>query len=330
MKRLVTGLLVGSVLVAGAGAASVGYVATTYPNVPPPSATSVPMTKARIERGKYLFENVAACATCHSTRDWSQYAGPIVAGSEGRGGAPFTPEMIPGLPGRFYAPNITPAALGTWTDGEVLRAITTGVNPRGDSLFPLMPYPHFGQLDRDDVEAIVAHMRTMPAVESEVPRRSLRFPMQLVVRTLPQRARFQTRPDPSDKVSYGGYLVRMAGCGECHTKIDRYGQTREGMAFAGGVEFRLPAGGLVRSANITPDADTGIGTWSEAAFITRFKVWEHAPARVLPQRERSPNTLMYWRSYGRMTREDLSSIYAYLRAQKPVIHRVQKRDRTGS
>jgi hypothetical protein len=227
----------------------------------------------------------------------------------------------------FYAPNITPAAIGNWTDGELLRAITTGVNPRGDSLFPLMPYPHFGQLDREDIEAIVAHMRTLPPVESEVPRRSLRFPMQLMVRTLPQRARFQTRPDRSDKIAYGGYLVRMAGCGECHTRTDRYGQPRPGMEYAGGVEFHLPAGGIVRSPNITPDADTGIGTWTENAFVMRFKVWEHAPARVLPERERTRNTLMYWRSYGRMTREDLQSIYSYLRSQKPVIHRVQKRDR---
>lgn len=328
MKRLVTGLLVGSVLVAGAGAASVGYVATAFPDVPPPGPSTVPMTEARIERGKYLFENVAACATCHSTRDWTQYAGPIVKGTEGRGGDPFTPEMIPGLPGRFYAPNITPAAVGRWTDGELIRAITTGVSQSGDSLFPLMPYPHFGEVDREDIEAIVAYMRTMPAVESEVPRRSLSFPTRIMVRTLPQRARFQIRPERTDKIAYGGYLTRMAGCGECHSKTDQYRQPVEGLLYAGGVEFHLPAGGVVRSPNITPDADTGIGAWSEAAFVTRFKVWEHAPARVLAERERSRNTLMYWRSYGRMTREDLSSIYAFLRAQKPVIHRVVKRDRT--
>lgn len=328
MKRLVTGLIVGSTLLGGVGIASVGYVATAYPDVPPPRELTVPKTPARIERGRYLFESVAACATCHSTRDWTQYAGPIVGGTEGRGGDSFTPEMIPGLPGRFYAPNITPAAVGDWTDGELLRAITSGINPRGNALFPLMPYPHFGQLDREDIEAIVAYMRTLPPVESEVPSRSLSFPMRIMVRTLPQRARFQTRPDASDKVAYGGYLVKMAGCSECHTRMDRYGQPQEGMQFAGGVEFHLPAGALVRSPNITPDADTGIGTWTERAFVSRFKVWEHAPARVLPDRERSPNTLMYWRSYGRMTQEDLAAIYAFLRAQKPVIHRVVKRDRS--
>jgi len=63
-------------------------------------------------------------------------------------------------------------------------------------------------------------------------------------------------------------------------------------------------------------------------IVTRFKVWEHAPARVLPEREQSLNTLMYWRSYGRVMREDLSAIYAFLRSQKPVVHRVQKRDRS--
>jgi hypothetical protein len=98
--------------------------------------------------------------------------------------------------------------------------------------------------------------------------------------------------------------------------------------YAGGVEFHLPGGGIVRTPNITPDADTGIGTWSEVGFVTRFKVWEHAPARKLGPNERSRNTLMWWKAYGGMSREDLSAIYAYLRSQKPVINRVQKRDRT--
>jgi hypothetical protein len=98
------------------------------------------------------------------------------------------------------------------------------------------------------------------------------------------------------------------------------------MEFAGGMEFHFPTGGIVRAPNITPDADTGIGTWSEAQFVTRFKVWEMVPDRVLPASQRAANTVMPWKQLGGMTRDDLSAIYAYLRDQKPVIHRVRKRD----
>lgn len=40
---------------------------------------------------------------------------------------------------------------------------------------------------------------------------------------------------------------------------------------AGGFEFKMPVGGVVRSANITPDAETGIAKWTEEMFVNRFK-----------------------------------------------------------
>jgi hypothetical protein len=98
------------------------------------------------------------------------------------------------------------------------------------------------------------------------------------------------------------------------------------MKFAGGMEFHFPTGGIVRAPNITSDADTGIGTWSEAQFVSRFKVWEMTTDRVLPASQRAVNTVMPWKQLGGMTRDDLSAIYSYLRDQKPVIHRVRKRD----
>jgi hypothetical protein len=70
-------------------------------------------------------------------------------------------------------------------------------------------------------------------------------------------------------VAYGQYLVRVASCSDCHTQIDNRGQPLPGMAFAGGNQFRDPDNGYrVRSANITPDADTGIGTWTGSSSIS--------------------------------------------------------------
>ena len=62
----------------------------------------------------------------------------------------------------------------------------------------------------------------------------------------------------------------------------------------------------MRAPNITPDADTGIGTWSEQQFVSRFKIWERTPERVLPAAQRRNNTVMPWKQLGGMTRDDLA------------------------
>ena len=62
------------------------YFNLSYPKVDPPSNEKVEVTPVRLERGKYLANHVAVCMDCHSTRDWSKYAGPIIAGTLGKGG----------------------------------------------------------------------------------------------------------------------------------------------------------------------------------------------------------------------------------------------------
>ena len=97
------------------------------------------------------------------------------------------------------------------------------------------------------------------------------------------------------------------------------------MAFAGGMEFPLPGGGYVRTANLTPDAATGLGTWTEQQFVDKFKTMAEAPDLVLATpADARKNTVMPWKLLGGMTREDLGAIYAYLRSLPPVVHRVEK------
>jgi hypothetical protein len=97
------------------------------------------------------------------------------------------------------------------------------------------------------------------------------------------------------------------------------------MAFAGGNQFAHPELGYrVRAANITPEADTGIGSWTEEQFVSKFKGFETPDDRVLTDDEQRQNTAMPWKPYSGMTRDDLSAIYAYLRTLKPVRNRVDK------
>lgn len=324
MKRLLTwsARLLGVLLaVAGLG---VAYVYARYPNVPPAEGLHIAATPERLTRGQYLFDHAAGCIDCHSTRDWTKYAGPVVPGTTGKGGDLYGTNL--GLPGDFYARNITPAGVGDWTDGELVRAITAGVDRDGEPLFPIMPYPKYAQMAKEDVEAIVAYMRTLPAIPNAVPSHNLTFPMQLVVRTLPAPAQFGSRPDPRDRVRAGAYLA--VGCSDCHTP-SMQGVPVAGMDFAGGMEFPLPGGGYVRTANLTSDATTGIGTWTEQQFVDKFTTMAESPDQVLATpAERRKNTVMPWKVLGGMTREDLAAIYQYLRSLPPVVNRVQKHSDT--
>lgn len=315
-------VVVGLVILAAAGGLT--YLYAKFPAVPPADpAFTIDSTPELVARGEYLAKHVAVCMDCHTERDFTRFAGPIKHDELGAGGEMFD-FANSGVPGVLYARNITPFAMGTWTDGELLRAVTAGVSRDGTPLFPLMPYPNYGQMARDDVMALLAYVRSLAPLERHVPERSLDVPMNLIVRTIPSPATFGTRPSPSDRVAYGRYLVRAASCSDCHTPIDSRGQPLPGRAFAGGFQFRTTAGYRAVTANITPDADTGIGQWTEQQFINKFKGFEGPDDRVLTDEEQRQNTVMPWRMYAGMTREDLGAIYAYLWTLKPVVNRVNK------
>jgi hypothetical protein len=152
----------------------------------------------------------------------------------------------------------------------------------------------------------------------------LNFPLNLIVRTIPGPNTFGKRPSPDDKVAYGKYMTQAALCSDCHTPIDDRGTPLPGMDFAGGMEF-VETGYRVRSANITPDANTGIGSWTEQQFIDKFKAFDKPDAATpLGEQEKRQNTVMPITAFAGMTREDLSAIYAYLRTLTPVVNRVEK------
>ena len=228
-----------------------------------------------------------------------------------------------GFPGNLYAKNLTPAGIGNWTDGELLRAIVQGVTKDNKALFPLMPYPHYNTMAEEDAYSIIAYLRSLPPIKNKVPDSELDFPLNMIVKTMPiQTYNPQPVPDKSDVVSYGKYLVNIASCTECHTPSEN-GEPMKGMEFSGGMTFHLPAG-VVRSANITPDNETGIGQWEKEYFIERFKSMATDTAKNIPVTSDQFNTVMPWTQYGGMTEGDLGAIYEYLKTIKPVSHQVIK------
>jgi len=321
MKKIlkIVVLLLGIVVLGIAGLLT--YVKMMLPQAPPAEALTIPVTPARLERGKYLAHHVMLCMDCHSVRDYSKFAAPMKPGTLGGGGEAFVRAM--GFPGDFYSTNLTPHHLQDWTDGELFRAITTGVSRDGRALFPLMPYLNYGQLDKEDVYDVIAYIRTLEPVVNDTPPRDVDFPMNFIINTIPQPAKFVTRPQPSDVVAYGKYMLTAANCDDCHTVKDK-GTPVPGMYLAGGFEVPFPDGTRTRSANITPDNETGIGQWTEAQFVNRFRAYSDSSYVAHDVKPGEFKTFMPWTFYSQMKDEDLKAIYAYLRTVPPVNHAVTK------
>lgn len=296
------------------------YVTAALPNVGEPENIKVEVTTQMLERGKYLTGTVSGCIDCHSVRDYTKWAGPIKEETRGAGGEKWTEEM--GLPGTIISPNITPFAIGDWTDGEILRAITTGVSKDGRALFPIMPYHSFGHASKDDIYSIIAYLRTMQSNSTIQPKSELNFPMSLIVNLIPQKAEFGQRPDEHNKVEYGKYLTNIGACADCHTPMEK-GEFIEGMEFAGGMEFKFPNGDINRSANLTPDKKTGIGNFSEEQFVFLFKEYADSNYVIRNLEEGEVNTMMPWLVYRNMKEDDLKAIYSYLMTLKPVKNEIK-------
>lgn len=191
-------------------------------------------------------------------------------------------------------------------------------------MFPLMPYMYYGKMDPEDIYDIIAYVRSLPSIESEVPESEADFPMNLILRTMPENAIPTKKPDPSDQVAYGAYMLNASGCVECHTQVSPQGVIVEDMKFAGGRRFPFPDGSVVISANLTQDSKTGIGNWDEEMFVRRFK--QYTDSGYVNQKTRLGEfiTVMPWTMYSGMKEEDLRAIYSYLKSIPPIKNEVTK------
>lgn len=149
----------------------------------------------------------------------------------------------------------------------------------------------------------------------------------------------------SAQIKRGEYLVRTSGCNDCHSPkvMGPKGPVPHPMKLLSGApaEGKVPAvpqgvlgpdkwaalttndmttwagpWGVSFAANLTPDAATGIGGWSEEMFIKTLRTGKHLGTGrdILPP--------MPWDAYGKMTDQDLKDIFAYLKSLKPVANSV--------
>jgi mono/diheme cytochrome c family protein len=129
-------------------------------------------------------------------------------------------------------------------------------------------------------------------------------------------------PAERDKLERGAYLVVLLGCGSCHTNgaFDGAPEFERGLAGSDtGIAFTNPLGekrpGITYPPNITPDAKTGIGRWSDEqiANAIRAGIGRHGERRIVT---------MPWQGYSQLTDDDVGSIVSYLRSIKPISKRV--------
>ena len=213
----------------------------------PASARAADPSPEILARGKYVFATAGGCG-CHTPPD---------AVGLNAGGQKF--EL---LVGTVYSRNITPDAetgIGKWTDAQVANAIRRGERPDGSRLFPIHPYKYLANIADDEIEALVAYLRSVKPIKATVPARSLRIPVPpLTVPASPKVA-------PREGLERGRYLAGGAAhCADCHTPRRFDGSPDDGKFMAGGPG---PEGSL--PSNITAHYETGIGRWSEAQ-IARF------------------------------------------------------------
>lgn len=259
-----------------------------------------------VARGQYLVEVLGACGNCHTPRAAQGENLALHLGGGFRIAEAF---------GVAIVPNITPdqeTGLGTWTDEEIIRAIREGKGKDGRTLGPPMPYDMYRRISDTDAKAIVASLRTVPAVRHAVPRSQYTIPLP---ESYGPPVTSVLDPPQDDPITYGEYLAGpIAHCHTCHAAVSPDGRPDLTRLYAGGRAFHGPYG-TSYGANLTPDRDTGIGSWTDEQIMRAIHGVRPDGRTLLPP--------MPWGYFaGKIAAADLKAILAYLRSLQPLVHQV--------
>jgi mono/diheme cytochrome c family protein len=117
-------------------------------------------------------------------------------------------------------------------------------------------------------------------------------------------------------VERGKYLVTLASCGDCHTPGYFFGKPDATRTLGGSdVGFEIPGLGVFHGPNLTPDKETGLGSWTDAQVIAALQTGTRPDGRVLAP-------IMPWRAFASLTKQDVTALVAYLRSLPPVQNKV--------
>jgi mono/diheme cytochrome c family protein len=267
----------------------IGYAKLNQHYDNPVADVMVVGTQEQIARGEKLAN---ACASCHTPGSQPPLSGVNFGAKFG-----FPPMGV------LYAPNLTPSGnIQDWSDGEIIRAIREGINKDGRSLL-IMPAGNFRNMSDEDVQAMVAYLRSQPPIGGPIP--STQFNVLGAIFT--NLSDFRTAQSPVGHVTapqagtpeYGKYLVDVIGCRDCH-----------GAQLQGKVDNGQP--GPTPGPNLTQI----VPKWTEEEFMAFFNTGTlpggaKVPVLTLPSGFSEPR--MPWTMVrAATTDDDLKAIYAYL------------------
>lgn len=200
--------------------------------------------------------------------------------------------------GELYAPNLTPAGpLKDWSDAEILRALREGVDRQGHPLV-IMPSQAIHYASDEDAFALIAYLRSQPAVIHDLPPRNLSVLASIMVgaglfptSAQPPILEAIVAPAPGT-LDYGAYMAASLGCADCH-----------------GNNLSGNSGGPGPSA---PNLRAIVPHWKEDEFIKFFRQGQDPSGRIVAD-------IMPWKNYGlALGDDDLKSLYQYLVSSQPV------------
>lgn len=275
--RIIAAILIVILILILISAGSWLWFRSTEPSVsdPPPGVLSVltaPIPDGPnadlLRRGRYL--TIAGdCASCHTRR----------------GGRPFEGGLGLRTPfGIIYSANLTSDpdnGIGKWTTDQFFRALHDGVAPGGKHLYPALPYPHFTIVSRAQSDAILAYLKTVPAVHYAQPANRLPFPLDIRAGLIGWNAlnfaphAFRGNPALSPEWNRGAYLVEGLGhCGACHTPKNALGAEIKDRSYRGSVIENWVA------PDLTGNPRTGLGRWSKEEIVQYLRTGRNAHANA--------------------------------------------------
>jgi mono/diheme cytochrome c family protein len=267
------------------------------------------MADSALERGDYLVNTILACGNCHTPRNAN---GAIVKDKALSGGRVFsTPAFV------VTTSNITPdveTGIGSWTDAEIKRALVEGVRPdhhrlSGVPLAAIMPANFYKALLPEDLDAIIAYLRSVKPVRNEVIDPVYKAPVHRD--PYPDAENGFNKSMLNEPVGRGAYLATIGHCMECHSSWSRGVSDFKGGLGRGGRNFGEAGLGGVTAANITSDHTTGIGEWTDQQIARAITQGVSRDGRVL----KPP---MAYSFYAGLKESDLADIIAYLRTVPPL------------
>jgi mono/diheme cytochrome c family protein len=271
-----------------------------------------------IAQGEYLAM-VSGCIECHTDfkAEYLDFANLTLEQGQTLAFALRTAQDddIMGAGGRVFdlgpiglavSGNITPdttTGIGAWSDAEIERSIRKGISRDGRRLLPIMPYYLYNNMADADMKAVIAYLRSLPAVYKDVANEQ--NPAALALAIPPDTAP-ATAPAPADTAARGRYLMTaILPCTDCHTPIDpNTGQPQLDRYLGGGLPFEGPWG-IVYAGNLSPHEGNGLGKKSDDA-IKRAII-----AGVSTDGRRA--VVMPWQIFSFLTPNDLDAVVYYLR-----------------